>query len=135
MTGSATPPERDGADVREHRRDLDLPATTLERVVHEPRAVHRLDRRTHGVDAVTLLDAARERLKTVAIRPRDAHLDPLTALVQQTKVQPSAAQIQASMQHKDGPPFGARSLGEHDRACHRGRPSLHDIQRSRRMPR
>ena len=53
--------------------DLDLPAAALERVVHKPGAVHRLDRRPHRPE--TQLDDPREPAQPIRIRAYGGRLD------------------------------------------------------------
>jgi hypothetical protein len=68
--------------------DLDLPAAALQRVVHEPRAVHRLDRRPDGDRAMTQLDRAREPTQPIAVGRRRTDLDTTSLLIKQARVQP-----------------------------------------------
>jgi hypothetical protein len=84
--------------------DLDLPAAALERVVHEPGAVHRLDRRPDRRLAVALLDPACEAQQAVAVGRHRPELDLIALLVEQAEVKPPAAEIQSSVQHENGPP-------------------------------
>jgi hypothetical protein len=85
--------------------DRDLPAAAIERVVHKPRAGHRLDRRPHHNRSMAPLDPACEPVQAISVRRDRTHLHALTGIVKQAKVQPPAAQIQTSMQHhKKRPP-------------------------------
>jgi hypothetical protein len=84
--------------------DLDLPALPLERVVHKPRTVHRLNRRPHRDRPMTLSDAPRQPGQAIAIRRRRTDLHTLATLAKQTEVQPPATEIQTSMQHEHRPP-------------------------------
>ena len=77
--------------------DLDLPARQLEPVVHETRAVHRLDR---GADrfAVTI-ESRRQRVQAISIRRRGAILDRHTLAIEQMEVETLATEIQTGVQH------------------------------------
>ena len=96
--------------------DLDLPARQLEPVVHETRAVHRLDR---GADrfAVTI-ESRRQRVQAISIRRRGAILDRHTLAIEQMEVETLATEIQTGVQHCNGPPFVYRGRA----ASLRGRP-------------
>jgi hypothetical protein len=63
-------------------RDVDVPAAALQRVVHEPRARHRLDRRPHRHRAMAQLDAAREPRQAIGVRRRGADLDTAALLIE-----------------------------------------------------
>jgi hypothetical protein len=78
-------------------RDLNLPAGQLEPVVHEARAVHRLDRRADrlAVASETLAQAT----QTVGVRRRRTDLDSGTLGVEQVEVEALAAEIQTGVQH------------------------------------
>ena len=84
-------------------RDLDLPALKLKSIVHEPRAVHRLDRRA---DRLAMpIESSRQAEQAVSIRRRGTNLDRRTLTVQQVKVEALATEIQSGVQHCVGPPF------------------------------
>src|SRR4051812_31674439 len=83
---------------------LDLPAAALQRVMHKPGAIHRLDRRLPPPRPMPQLDAAREPAQTVSVRRRRAHLDALAPLIEQAVIHPLTAQIQSNVQHEAGPP-------------------------------
>ena len=89
--------------------DLNVPAATLQDVVHEPRAVHRLDHRSDGLAPVAQLHQPRQTAQAIAVRRRHARLDALTTLTKQAVIHPPATEIQTSMQHMRGASFG--SLG------------------------
>ena len=78
----------------------------LQRVVHEPRAVHRLDHRPHPPPR----QALRETAQPIAIRGHRGLRDHLAALVQQANVDPTSTQIQSNVQHQSGPPRARSSL-------------------------
>ena len=61
-------------------RDQHLPAVLLERVVHEPRAVHRLDHRAHPPTSQSRGQAA----QAVGVRRHRGLRDHLAARVEQT---------------------------------------------------
>ena len=77
--------------------DLDLPAVELEPVVHEPGAVHRLDRRPDRL-AVTL-EPLRQAAQSVGVGRRCADLDRRTLSVEQVEVETLATEIQTGVQH------------------------------------
>jgi hypothetical protein len=79
--------------------DLNLPAATLKRVVHEPRPGHRLDRRAYPDRPKALIHTPREPVQAVKIGRRRPLPNALACLAEQTDIQPPAAQIQSSMQH------------------------------------
>ena len=71
--------------------------------MHEPRTVHRLDRRADRrlVTSETLAQSA----QPVGIRRRGTDLDRLTITVEQMEVETLATEIQSGVQHRNGPPF------------------------------
>jgi hypothetical protein len=75
----------------------------LEPVVHEPGAVHRLDRGTDRL-AVTR-EPLRQTTKAVDVGRRRAHLDSCTVSVEQVEVETRATEIQTGVQHRNGPPL------------------------------
>jgi hypothetical protein len=84
-------------------RDLDLPARQFEPVVHEPRAVHRLDRRA---DRFAMpIESSRQAEQAVGIRRRGTNLDGRSPTVKQMEVETLAAEIQTGVQHRNGPPL------------------------------
>jgi hypothetical protein len=87
-------------------RDQHLPAVLLERVVHEPRTVHRLD---HGTHAVTR-QPPRQPPQPVGVGRHHGLGDQLAMLVDQADIEPLAAQIQTSVQHENGPPRARSSV-------------------------
>jgi hypothetical protein len=84
-------------------RDLDLPAGQLEPVVHEPRPVHRLDRRADW-SAVTSQTLA-QTTQAARVRRRAANLDRRALPVKQVEVETLATEIQTGVQHRSGPPL------------------------------
>jgi hypothetical protein len=75
----------------------------LEPVVHEARAVHRLDRRA---DRLAMpLESSRQPEQTVGIRRRGTNLDRRSLTVKQMEVETLAAEIQTGVQHRNGPPL------------------------------
>jgi hypothetical protein len=98
--------------------DLHPPTVKLEPVVHEARAVHRLDRGADG--RATPSDALAQALQSISIRRRSATLDRRTLVVEQVEVETLAAEIQSGVQHCNGPPFVFRGRTEH---CSAGGPS------------
>jgi hypothetical protein len=96
--------------------DQHLPAELLERVMHEPRAVHRLDHRPHPLTR----EPPRQAAQAVGVRRRSRLRDQFAVLGQQTDVEPTSTQIQTSVQHENGPPRARSSMTR--RACHRGGP-------------
>jgi hypothetical protein len=84
-------------------RDLDLPARQLEPIVHEPRAVHRLDRRA---DRLAMpIESSRQAEQAVGIRRCGTNLDTRSLTVKQMEVETLAAEIQTGVQHRNGPPL------------------------------
>ena len=77
--------------------DLDLPTGQLEPVVHEPCAVHRLDRRANRI-AVTREPLA-QATKPVGIRWRRTDLDRRALTIEQVEVETLATEIQTGVQH------------------------------------
>jgi hypothetical protein len=68
--------------------DEHIPAELLERVVHEPRAVHRFDHRPHRL--TVLHHAADETAQPVGVRRRRGLGDQLAVIRQQTDVEPTS---------------------------------------------
>jgi hypothetical protein len=93
-----------------------VPAVLLERVVHQPRAVHRLDHRTHPTTSQSPGQAA-HAIGVRRHRPLGHHL---AVPVEQPDIEPTSTQIQSSVQHQRGPPRARSSMTR--RACHRGDP-------------
>src|SRR6266545_6619369 len=87
--------------------DLHLPPQALQRVVHEPRAVHRLDHRTDGPRPVAQLDQPDQPGQRIGVRRRRADLDALTVLIEQAVIHPPTTEIQTSVQHMRGASFGS----------------------------
>src|SRR5436190_1427497 len=84
-------------------RDLDLPARQLKSIVHEPRAVHRLERRA---DRLAMpIESSRQAEQTVGIRRRRTNLNGRSLTVKQMEVETLAAEIQTGVQHRNGPPL------------------------------
>jgi hypothetical protein len=83
-----------------------LPAEFLQRVVHEPRAVHRLDHRPHSPG----LHAHGEMAQTVGVRRGGGLRDQLAGIVEQADVEPTSTEIQSSVQHEGGPPRARSSM-------------------------
>src|SRR5438552_12437827 len=84
-------------------RDLDLPARQLEPIVHEPRAVHRLDRRA---DRLAMpIESSRQAEQAVGIRRCGTNFDGRSLTVKQMEVETLAAEIQTGVQHRNGPPL------------------------------
>ena len=77
--------------------DLDLPASQLELIMDKAGTVHRLDRRPHRL--VVPGKPLRQRAQPIRVRRRRTNLDPLARLVEQTKIETFATQIQTSVQH------------------------------------
>ncbi len=77
--------------------DLHLPAVKLEQIVHEPRPVHRLNRRADrlAMTSETLAQAA----QTLGIRWRRTDLDGRALPVEQMEVETLATEIQTGVQH------------------------------------
>jgi len=69
-----------------------------QRVVDEPRAVHRLDHPAHrlAIDG----DTAREPVQAVAVRRHREMIDQLPPIGDQADIDPLATQIQANVQHQ-----------------------------------
>jgi hypothetical protein len=86
--------------------DQHLPALLLRRVVHEPRAVHRLDHRAHPPTRQPLREAA----QAVRVRRHRGLRDHLPAVAEQADIQPTSTQVQSSVQHEDGPPRARSSM-------------------------
>jgi hypothetical protein len=82
--------------------DQHLPAVLLERVVHEPRAVHRLDYATHV--APERPHPPHQAAEAISVRRRRDVIDQLTVLGEQADIEPMTAEIQSSVQHEHGPP-------------------------------
>jgi hypothetical protein len=71
--------------------DLDLPAVALECVVHEARAVHRLDR---GADRLAVTsEALAQSVQPIRVRRRGTDLDRRTINVEQVEVETLATKI------------------------------------------
>ncbi len=95
--------------ARQRREPLDLlrvgdehlPAERLERVAHEPRAGHRLDHPTHPALRADALDQAPQ---AIGVRRRRQPADHVAVVADQADVKAPATEIQASVQHEDGPP-------------------------------
>jgi hypothetical protein len=83
--------------------DLDLPAGQLEPVVHEPRPVHRLDRRADG--RVVTSQTLAQTTQPISIGWRGAGLDRRALTVQQVEVETLATEIQTGVQDRSGPPL------------------------------
>jgi hypothetical protein len=100
--------------------DLDLPARQLEPVVHESRAVHRLDRRADRL-AMTL-ESSRQAEQTICVWRRRADVDRRALIVEQMEVETLATEIQTGVQHRTRAPLDtpSRQAG----ACHWSRPSF-----------
>jgi hypothetical protein len=91
--------------------DLDLPAGELEPVVHEARAVHRLDRRTDG--RAVPKDTVAQAAQAISIRRSSATFDGRTLAIEQVEVETLVTEIQSGVQHCNGPPFVSRGRAEH----------------------
>jgi hypothetical protein len=87
-------------------RDKHLPAELFERVMHEPRAVHRLDHRPHARS----LHTHGEMAQTVSVRRGRDPRDQLAGVADQADIQPTSTQIQSSVQHDGGPPRARSSV-------------------------
>jgi hypothetical protein len=85
-----------------------LPAELLERVVHEPRAVHRLDHRPHRLPITR--HTADQAAQPIGVRRRRGLLHHLGVIGQQTDIEPTPTQIQSSVQHDGGPPRARSSV-------------------------
>jgi hypothetical protein len=72
--------------------NLDRPALSLERVVDEPRAGHRLD---HGADrlSVDLVDPARKPAQRVDVGRDGELIEVLSAIGEQADVEPASTEI------------------------------------------
>jgi hypothetical protein len=81
-------------------RDQHLPTKLLQRVVHEPRPVHRLDHRPHPRRG----NPPGEMAQPVRVRRGRKLRDQLPGIVDQAHVQSTSTQIQSSVQHEGGPP-------------------------------
>ena len=120
--------------ARQRRQTLDLlrvgdqhlPAQSLERVVHEPRAGHRLDHPAHRQPIAA--DTARQAPQALGVRRRGELLDHFRMLREQADIEPVATQIQSSVQHEDGPPRARSSVDT--RSVSPGRPSFIAFQTS-----
>jgi hypothetical protein len=100
--------------------DLDLPAMQLELVVDETGAGHRLDRRPHRLTEAA--DPAGQATQTIRIGRRRTHLNRLTRLIEQVKVETLATEIQSGVQHTRGLPSSledARSMTPREALLHR----------------
>jgi hypothetical protein len=86
-------------------RDLHLEAVQLELIVDEAGTAHRLDRRPQRLPMPTKADG--QAAKTVRVGGCSPHLDGLASLVEQVKSETLATEIQASVQHANGPPLGS----------------------------
>ena len=80
--------------------DRDLPAAELELVVHEARAVHRLDGGLHRLAVSS--DPIDQRPKAVGIGMYGGHLHRPTRLIEDVHVHPLARQVQSGVQHHLG---------------------------------
>ena len=133
--GTTTHPRIDAVDLARQGRqpldplragDLDLPAAALQRVMHEPRPIHRLDHRPDRDRAVTRTrpgarTRTRRQHRAVSRRPRrDRHPR------RPGSIQPLAAEIQSSVQHQDGPPSALAPTGTRRSVPPAGGP--HDIR-------
>jgi hypothetical protein len=83
--------------------DLDLPARQLEPIVHEPRAVHRLDRRTDRL--AMSIESSRQAEQAICIRRCGTNFDARSITVEQMEVETLAAKIQTGVHHRNGPPL------------------------------
>jgi hypothetical protein len=83
--------------------DLDLPTRELESVVHEPRAVHRLDRGSDRI--VVTIEPDRQLAQTIDIGRGSTDVDRRALTVEQVEVETLATEIQTGLQHCNGPPF------------------------------
>ena len=104
--------------------DLDLPATALKRVMHEPRPVHRLDRRPHATGPWRSSTRRAKPTQPITVRRRRAGLHPTSLAVEQAVVQTCATEIQSSVQHEDGPPSALAPSDDAPERATRGRPSF-----------
>jgi hypothetical protein len=83
--------------------DLDLPTVQLELVVHEPGAVHRLDR---GADRRTATSKPlTQSVQPIGIRRCGTRVHGRTLVIEHAKVETLATEIQSGVQHCVGPPF------------------------------
>src|SRR6266550_3727024 len=74
-------------------------------------AVHRFDRRLHGLSETS--EPSGKAAKTVGVRWRGASLDRPARLIEQTEIETLATEIQSRVQHCVGPPFVFRGRAEH----------------------
>jgi hypothetical protein len=81
-------------------RDLDLPTRELEPVVHEARAVHRLDRSTDRRTVTS--EPLAQATKSINVRRRCTDVDRRPLSVEQMKIETLAAEIQTGVQHEAG---------------------------------
>jgi len=77
--------------------DLDVPAAALERVVHEAGAVHRPDRRLHGLAVPA--DPLDERPQGVRVGADRGDLHRLPSFIEVSHIEPLARQVQSGVQH------------------------------------
>ena len=89
--------------------DQHLPPVADQLVVHEPRAVHRLDHPAHRL--VIHRDPPRQPVQTVPVTRRAEMLDQLTLPGDQAHVNAFATEIQPNVQHHQLPPFPGRGAG------------------------
>ena len=99
--------------------DLDLPARQLQLVVHEPGAVHRLDRRVHR-PAELRPDPPGQRGQTTRLGQRRGHHQRRPRLVHHMHIQPRSTQVQPDVHHDNRPPSDNALPAQHQQACPRG---------------
>src|SRR5262249_62194574 len=83
--------------------DLDLPAVKLEPVVHEPGAVHRLDRRPNRLTVTS--ESLAQATQPIRIRRRGTNLDAHPLQVKQVEVAPLTPELQTDVHHAAAPPL------------------------------
>jgi hypothetical protein len=88
--------------------DLDLPARQLQLVMHEPGAVHRLDRRMDR--AAEPADPVGQHRQPGAVRRGRGHRQSCARLVHHVNIQPRSTQVQPHVHHDNRPPSDTLSL-------------------------
>ena len=91
----------------------------FQRVVHKPRAGHRLDDSTHRLTVTG--DLADEVAQTITVRRRRELLDELARIGDHAHVQPPATEIKTSMQHQTLPSERLTGTAEQPVTVRRGR--------------
>src|SRR5829696_6063756 len=107
--------------------DLDLPARQLQLVVHEPGAVHRLDRGIHRpVELRT--DPRGQRGQPARLGQRRGHRQRCPRLVHHMDIKPRSTQVQPDVHHDNRPPSDTSCRPSTSKRAPGGGPRLHDIQ-------